>query len=660
MRPSPSVLQPRHFLLLAALIGGACNCDQTPLSMNKPGSCEPTFACPTGYEYRLGDCHAARCSMDADCCPGQKCNAAAGSCYDTLTMCTSDDACTKVPGQTCIEFRTGRFCGYPNKGNMLNVNQTQACASDADCDPDRSCFGKRCVTTAPCNGGCAMGQICDVDSDSCYPMPGCNMQCTTGQILVVADPDTESGAQCCKLECACETLPPVRPGQYGWYASIGLLQTDLAVSAYDETYGDLVVARFDSMGALKNLDYVDGMPTSGPVVGDPKGLRGGRSDPGPNVGEYSSLAVDPMGNIHISYYDRTMGALRYANNAGGSWQTTVVDAEGDVGHYTSIKIAPDGTPRIAYMMTDGVVGADPTKRTALKYATAHMTPALSPAAWTTEIVDNEVKPIPPCNAGCGANQACVDLGAGPTCAMTTIGCGSCDTSSACVQTASTSTTVACKAKVEIVPIDDLIPGVGLFASLALTSTGSPVIAYYDRIQRVVRLARADGSGGWNVDTIDGGDPMHPVDVGQHTSVAISSTGTIGVAYYDATHENLIYYDVASATREVVDNGVTPPNIRMVGADASLIFDDSDRPAIAYQDPTNIEVLYARRLGMPAMWSTEVLRGAPAPGATRGTASGFYTSQVRRGMTAYIASVDVTFTPDDELKLTLGVISKPLD
>jgi hypothetical protein len=121
---------------------------------------------------------------------------------------------------------------------------------------------------------------------------------------------------------------------------------------------------------------------------------------------------------------------------------------------------------------------------------------------------------------------------------------------------------------------------------------------------------------------------------------------------------LVYLQLGG-TREVVDRGVTPPDLRLVGADASLVFDELGQPAIAYQDPTNIDLLYARRLTSPPEWLTEVLHGAPPPGMDKGTASGFYASQKRDGITAYISNVDVTFDEEGNLILDLSVLKKDL-
>src|SRR5947209_3135789 len=176
-------------LLLLVLVAGVladCHCQGDPLSRPMAGSCDSTFKCQTGFEYRLGACKQSRCLVDGDCCPGQKCNAAAGFCADQYVACSDDSSCTEVPGQTCIDFRGGKFCGYPNKGHSLSQKQTQTCVTNADCDEIRSCFGGRCVINAPCNGGCAAGSICDVDSNSCFSLPTCTTLCTPGQMLVVA------------------------------------------------------------------------------------------------------------------------------------------------------------------------------------------------------------------------------------------------------------------------------------------------------------------------------------------------------------------------------------------------------------------------------------------------------------------------------------------
>jgi hypothetical protein len=649
--------------LLVTGMFAACSCDKDPLGAQKPGMCDPTFKCKTGFDYRLGVCKASRCAGDPDCCPGQKCNSTTGFCGDQYTSCNDDATCSEVPGQTCIDFRGGKYCGYPNTGNHLSMHQTQSCTTNNDCDAGRTCFGSRCVVNAPCMGGCAANTpVCDVDSNTCFALADCKMQCAQGQMLVVADPDTESGPHCCKVSCKCETLPPLPPGQIGWYASLGISKTEVLVSAYDQTYGDLVLAHFGLDAKPGTIEYLDGFPTSGgAIVANPNGPRGGRADPGDNVGMHTSLAVDGNGTVHIAYYDKTNGHLKYANNTGGKWNISVVDTDGDSGAYTSLAIGPNGSPHISYMMVEGTVGADPTKVTALKYASAANSNPGSPSDWTVKVLDSKPLPIPPCNGACPMGQECVDTGMGPTCTPTTMGCMMCQSTEACVDVSGTPT---CKATIPLLAIDDLVPGVGLFSSLAFTSTGTPFIAYYDRLARDLRLAVGRPDGSFMLRTLDGGDMMHPKDVGQHASLAVGPMDVIGIAYVDFTKDNLVYTEVVGnqVTREVVDNGVTAPDIRLVGPDASLIYDAGGRPAIAYQDPTEIDLLYARRTGSPPLWSTEVLRGGPpmmSMMGMKGMASGFYASQRRLDMKAYISNVDTTFDMQGNLVLKLSVVTKDL-
>lgn len=651
-----------RWLLLALsfglLSGAGCSCDEEILVPINPGTCEPTFECPTGTAYRRGECVSARCQVDDDCCPGQKCNASLGFCADQYVSCTSDEQCGSIPGQACIDFRGMQYCGYPNRGNAVSAAGTQPCVTTADCDQDRTCFGDRCVLAAPCGGGCPDGQICDVDSNVCFNLDTCDQTCAEGQMLVVADPDTMSGPQCCLVECACATLPPVPRGAYGFYASIATGSGVVAVSAYDEAYGDLVVVQYDAEGNSKQVDYVDGFPSTGPIVANPEGPRGGRSGAGEDVGEHTSIAVDASGVIHVAYYDRDNGRLKYANYAGGMWTTSVVDEAAHVGTYTSIAIDANGNPAIAYMMVEGTVAPDPTPLTGLRYAVARTNMPASSADWTVSLIDSAEKPVPVCEGGCGSGRACVDFGMGPICATESSACApACGMDETCVADAGGAT--SCEAELNVVPLDGFLDGVGLFADLAFTSTGTPVIAYYDRLERDLKLAVGSSPGAFSIRTLDGDDLMDPTDAGQHASVAVGPGDRIGVAYFDATNDDLVFLDVTSGTREIVDDGVSPPDLRMVGADAALIFDANGNPAIAYQDPTLLDLVYARRTGNPAMWSSETIRGGVPAGGDEGTASGFYAGQSRVGSDAYVCSVDIDFETNGDLLLNLSVIVKSL-
>ena len=92
-----------------------------------------------------------------------------------------------------------------------------------------------------------------------------------------------------------------------------------------------------------------------------------------DVGEHTSIAVDAAGRTHVSYYDLQSGALKYAaQQADGGWAAQQIDATGDVGAYSSLELDAQGEPHISYM--------DAEQQT-LKYATAEG------GIWMTETLD---------------------------------------------------------------------------------------------------------------------------------------------------------------------------------------------------------------------------------------------------------------------------------
>jgi hypothetical protein len=71
-----------------------------------------------------------------------------------------------------------------------------------------------------------------------------------------------------------------------------------------------------------------------------------------DVGSYSSIAIDPDGDVHISYYDTTNRDLKHAEQVAGVWTLNTIDAVGaeveNTGKYSGIAFDVDGEPHISY------------------------------------------------------------------------------------------------------------------------------------------------------------------------------------------------------------------------------------------------------------------------------------------------------------------------
>ena len=73
----------------------------------------------------------------------------------------------------------------------------------------------------------------------------------------------------------------------------------------------------------------------------------------PNVGRYTSIAVDTNGRPHISYYDVMNEDLKYAKQEQcGLWTIDTLDETGDVGRFTSVFLRDGSFPLISYYRKD--------------------------------------------------------------------------------------------------------------------------------------------------------------------------------------------------------------------------------------------------------------------------------------------------------------------
>ncbi|HJK89834.1 MAG TPA: MYXO-CTERM sorting domain-containing protein [Polyangiaceae bacterium LLY-WYZ-15_(1-7)] len=418
----------------------------------------------------------------------------------------------------------------------------------------------------------------------------------------------------------------------------GLLATHLDMAALDDgslvlsgyspgapprsAYGDLVIGVYDAAGESVDWEIVDGVPDEAPT-GDPTGWRGGISAAGDDVGTFTSVVGDGA-NVHVTYFDRTNGALKFATGTpGGEWSTHTVDDDGFAGEYSSLTLASGG-PAVSYLGITAPAMLPGRPVSEVRVATASGVPS-GPTDWTiTDVVTAEIDCRPEL---CPEGSTCLESG---ECVMPSSDCTEeCADDTACVMG-------SCEAALPEDFIEDLAPAVGLFTSMAPTSGGLALV-YYDRAQGNLMGVEFDGSAWGEPFLIDGygvGDPDIG-DSGLSATLAVDAAGVWHVAYVDGAEETLRYARIegGTATTEIVDDGSTdgtdpnPDGRHVVGDDADLVVTDGGEVRITYQDATAQRTMFARKSGEE--WALSVLDDSDS--------TGYFTSQVLLGTTSFVAA-----------------------
>ncbi len=402
-------------------------------------------------------------------------------------------------------------------------------------------------------GGTPGAQTCEVVED-------CELDCPEGEIPL-----------CFDNECICTDDVPY--GRIGPHSDVAVAPNgDSVVSAYAANHGDLVVARTSATGRLPDeaWEFVDGVP-DGPIALPNSTVRGGVFEPGPDVGLYTSVAVTASDTIMVSYFDRETNSLKFAMKpAGGAWSSHVVKAGtaevnpetgGEwAGIYTSITVGADGIPGIAYLakVSQGgnIVNGE------VRFARANGTSPASAADWQTTVIDSMV--LPPEDP---ENPDPYPLPA----------------------------------------------GIGLFIETTRDTNG-PVVAYYDRENGDLKVARSTAGGTFAAPVVMAGAGA---DSGWYPSVAADSAGNLHVAYQGADHDDLFYKNTMTNREELIDDGfrivgTTPdglpkPEYHFVGSDTQIVM-TGNGPLVVYQDSTSHELLVADKSGPMGAWRPSALAG----------------------------------------------------
>jgi hypothetical protein len=275
------------------------------------------------------------------------------------------------------------------------------------------------------------------------------------------------------------------------------------------------------------------------------------------AGLYTSIALDGS-NPRISFYEANSGYLKYIGFSNGIWQLQNIDRAGDAGQFSSMVLNNDGHPHIAFY--DEV-----TRR--LKYA------YWDGSQWNLSYVDEMSE------AGAFAS-----LALHPSSGQARISYY--DIRSKSLKYA------AWNGSSWNIQVVDSGPEAGMHSTLALDTSGQPRIAYCrgrgcatGNIQDTIELKAAVFNGSsWDIRPVAGGG------TGMFSDIAVDKNGAIHISSYDAAAKVLKY------AKGVPDGSSwdvqTADNADKVGLFTSITVDSGNNPHIAYLDDNRDSLRYA--------------------------------------------------------------------
>lgn len=431
------------------------------------------------------------------------------------------------------------------------------------------------------------------------------------------------GGMNCGPGCAQPCGSPNALGLIGAYTSYAVASDGTVwIAGYNDAdvtngllYGDLVAGKYDTGKQQVDWVDVDGLPPE-PADGDcppnpPDSWRHGLTDPGPDVGLWTSIQLDSNGNPMISYYDATNQALKFASSTDGgkTWNahTVMQQANSDVGRYSKMLVI-SGKPVIGFLVNEpGMMGWAQSR---VVLATGNVAMPTQASDWSMQ--NALVDPQSPCDAQvCTSGTVCVQ--STTQCQAPVMGCtpSDCGASEAGIGATPESCVMidggpSCQDTVTSSYVWTYPDTTGDYIAMANGPQGIGIVVY-DRTRGNL-VGVVSQSGNWTSAILDGqiganNDPtrVDTGDVGIGASLAIDTNGDWHISYVNGWTEALEYMHVPGGSLskplapEVVDDGLHTDGQdggtlysdgqHIVGDDSSITVDASGNIRVVYQDAT---------------------------------------------------------------------------
>jgi hypothetical protein len=237
-----------------------------------------------------------------------------------------------------------------------------------------------------------------------------------------------------------------------------------------------------------------------------------------STGLYSSLALNGSGNAVVSYFQVPLDNLRIVrcdNAACSSRSLQIADTDVIVGSHSSITLDAFGNPVVSYY----------------------------------DESDADLKVIHCVNSDCSGGGHSIQS------------------------------------------VDGTLSDVGKYTSIVLDSEGYPVVSYYDETNDNLKVLHCGDPNCSAGNTITSPDTSG--DTGLHTSIALDSSGRPVVASYNATTTALRVLRCGDETCSAGNSNQTPDSAGVVGQYASLALNSAGNPVVSYYDATNGELKLLR-------------------------------------------------------------------